>query len=114
MAIDQNQTACGTIGLAFASTPAGAKFYLVMASFNLRRDGPGIGTFEIGELIKICAAQAPPGGEQRNGFEQIGLSRPVGTGEGQKARGYIQPQAGIVAKISQCQAGEGQITMHFD
>ncbi len=71
-------------------------------------DGPGGGILEIGQFIETGAAQAPPGGEQRDGFEQIGLARAIGAGQRDEARRYVQPEAGIIAEIGQGQAGESK------
>ena len=75
---------------------------------HLGGDGPGGGILEIGEFIETGAAQAPARGEQRDGFEQIGLARAIGAGERHEARRNVQPEAGIIAEIGESQAGESK------
>lgn len=109
VAIDEHEAAgCGAIGFAGGHAPAGSEFHFMVGGSDLGGDGPGGGIPQIGQFIEAGAAQAAAGGEQRDGFQQVGLARAIGAGEGHKARRYVQPQAGIIAEIGERQAGEGE------
>ena len=49
------------------------------------------------------APQALAGGQQRHGFEQVGLARAVGAGEHDGRGADAQRQAGVVAEVGELQ-----------
>src|SRR5262249_42325392 len=56
-------------------------------------------------------AQALPRGEQRQGFEQVGLAGAVGPGEHDRASAYLERQFGIVAKVGELETLHPQTVM---
>ena len=90
---------CAAIRFAGSHAPAGAEFHVMRRACNLCRNGPGNVGMERGQLVKIGAPEAPPRRQQRNGFEQVGFARPVGTRKGNEARASRPAEAGIVAEI---------------
>ena len=70
------------------------------------RDRKAAGAVASCHFREACPAQAPAGREQRDGFENIGLSDAVLAVEADKTRTGFKPQFGIVAELAQLQPGD--------
>jgi hypothetical protein len=56
----------------------------------------------------IRAAQAPAGGEERDGFDQVGLARAVGAGDGHGPPVKVQRRAAVRPEMREGKVRDGK------
>ena len=70
-------------------------------ALDFKRHREAAGTVFARHFLEVGAAQAPAGGEERQGFEQIGLARAIVAGERDETPRRAQVERGIGAEIGQ-------------
>ena len=90
---------------------SGAEAMLAAVACQGQGDGEASGTLLARHRGEFGPAQAPAGGEQGDGFEDVGLAGPVLAHERDEARRQRQVEVGVVAEVAGGQAGEALGTL---
>ena len=90
-------------GAAIGRLDACAKLDRIAVGLQLQRGRPAARAADAGEIAEVGPAQAPPGGEHGEGFEHIGLARPVLPGQRDERRLHPQVEGGVGAEIGERQ-----------
>ena len=86
-------------GAAVRRLDARAQLDQIAIALQLKRGRPAARAADAGEIAEVSPSQPAPGGEHGEGFEHIGLARPVLPGERDERRLHLEVEGGIGAEI---------------